>query len=363
MIKSVHVVPSIYTEASGISYCVPKFCDALADRDVEVELHVLAPVSKVFFQTYEIHVHNAWPFVRRFGISPHMRRALATAAKTAQIMHNHSLWMLPNIYPAQAVKGTRCRLITSLHGTLSEYMDRRSRWLKKAVWAFGQGSVLRNSACLHATAEMEYRDIRRKGLSAPVAIIPNGIEIPSEQKRFNNTCEPRRLIFLSRIHPQKGIDILLRAWARLERQHYNWELCIIGPNNSGYFLEMQALAKDLRIERVTFQGPAYGYKKIQAYGSAELFVLPTHSENFGLAVAEALAHGVPVIVSKGAPWSGLEKKKCGWWIDIGVEPLTECLREALTKSSEELFEMGTRGRQWMKHDFSWDRIGKMMNGF
>jgi len=361
MIKSVHIVPSIYAEASGISYCVPKFCDALAGRDVKVELHVLAPVPEVVFQTYEIHAHQAWPFVRRLGISPRARRALATVAKTAQIMHNHSLWMLPNIYPASAVKGTRCRLITSLHGTLSEYMDSRSRWLKKAVWALGQGSVLRNSACLHATAEIEYHDIKRKGLCAPVAVIPIGIEIPSEHKPFKHTREPRRLLFLSRIHPTKGIDILLRAWARIERQYPGWELHIVGPDSGEYFLQTQALAKDLRIERVAFPGPAYGHEKSQVYGSAELFVLPTHSENFGLVVAEALAHGVPAIVTKGAPWSGLEKEKCGWWVDKGVEPLTECLQEAMSKSSEELFDMGTRGRRWMERDFSWERIGKMMS--
>jgi len=359
-IKSVHVVPGIYAEASGISYCVPKFCDALASRDVEVELHVLAPVPEVSFQTYEIHAHHAWPFVKRLGISPRMRKALATAAEAAQIMHNHSLWMLPNIYPASAVKGTRCRLITSPHGNLSEYMLSRSRWLKKAVWALGQGGVLRNSACLHATAEIEYRDIRRMGLCAPVAIIPIGIEIPSEQKRFKHTREPRRVLFLSRIHPQKGIDILLRAWARIERQSPGWELHIVGPDNDEYSLQMQALTKDLRIERVVFPGPAYGYEKSQAYWSADLFVLPTHSENFGLVVGEALAHGVPAIVSKGAPWSGLEEENCGWWVDIGVEPLAECLQEAMSKSSEELFDMGTRGRQWMKRDFSWESFGTKM---
>jgi len=358
--KSVHIVPSIYAEASGISYCVPKFCDALAGRDVEVELHVLSPIPEGFGQTYDIHAYHVLPFVRRLGISPRMRRALAKAAKTAQIMHNHSLWMLPNIYPASAVKGTDCRLITSPHGNLSEYMLSRSRWVKKAVWALGQGSVLRNSACLHATAEIEYRDIRWKGLSAPVAIIPHGIEIPSEQKRFKPTGEPRRLLFLSRIHPTKGIDILLRAWARIEIQYPGWELQIVGPDSGEYFLQMQELAKDLRIERVAFPGPAYGHEKNQVYGSAELFVLPTHSENFGLVVAEALAHGVPSIVTKGAPWSGLEKEKCGWWIDIGVEPLTECLREAMSKSSKDLFEMGTLGRQWMNRDFSWERVGKMM---
>ncbi len=361
MIKSAHVVPSIYAEASGISYCVPKFCDALAGRDGEVELHVLAPVPEVISQTYEIRGHHAWPFLRRLGISPRMRRALVTAAKTAQIMHNHSLWMLPNIYPASAVKGTRCRLITSPHGNLSKYMFTRSRWLKKSVWALGQGSVLQNSACLHATAEIEYRDIRRNELCAPVAIIPNGIDIPPDEKSFIHVSKPRRLIFLSRIHPQKGVDILLRAWAKIEKELPDWELCIVGPSDGEYFLQMQTLAKDLCIERVTFSGPAYGNDKSQYYWSADLFVLPTHSENFGLVVAEALAHGVPAIVTKGAPWSGLEKEKCGWWIEIGVEPLTACLREAMSISSADLFDMGARGRRWMERDFSWKKIGKMMH--
>ena len=362
MIKSVHVVPSIYEEASGTFYAVPKLCDSLTGQDVEVELHVLAPVPEFLFQTFEIHAHPSWPFVRRLGISPRMHRALATAAKTAQIMHNHGLWMLPNIYPTSVVKGTRCRLITSIHGNLSPYMLRRSRGLKKAVWALGQGSVLRNSACLHATAEIEYHDIRRKGLCQPVAVIPIGIEIPSEHKPFKNPREPRRLLFLSRIHPKKGIDILLRAWARIERQCPSWELYIVGPHDDEYFLKMQALAKELRIERVTFPGPVYGCEKSQAYWCADLFVLPTHSENFGLVIGEALAHGVPAIVTKGAPWSGLEKEKCGWWVDIGFEPLIECLQEAMSKSREELIDMGTRGRQWMKRDFSWERFGNMMYG-
>ena len=268
--------------------------------------------------------------------------------------------MLPNIYPASAVKGTRCRLVTSPRGTLSEYALNRSRWLKKAVWALWQGDVLKKSACLHTTAEIEYHEIRRKGLRAPVAIIPNGIGIPPEQKRFGPVRHSRRLLFLGRIHPKKSVDILLKSWADVEKQYPEWELHIVGPDNGKYLSEMQALAKDLSVERAVFPGPAYGSEKSQTYWSADIFVLPTHSENFGITVAEALAHGVPAIVTKGAPWGGLEKEKCGWWIDIGVESLVECLKEAMSLSSEELVIQGQRGRAWMERDFSWDRIGKMM---
>jgi len=360
-VKIIQLVPSIQVEASGPSYSVPRLCDVLAGQGEEVELHVLSPVPEASFQSYAIHAYPAWPLLTRFGISPRMHRALVKAAKNAQIMHNHSLWMMPNIYPASVLKGTRCRLVTSPRGTLSEYALNRSRWLKKVVWAFGQGNVLRNSACLHATAEIEYREIRRRELRAPVAIIPNGIEMPPEQKQEKNSKQLRRLLFLGRIHPKKGVDVLLRAWARLERQHPDWDLHIVGPDNGGYLSHMRVLSEDLRVERVTFPGPVYGSEKSRAYWSADLFVLPTHSENFGLAVAEALAHGMPAIVSKGAPWSELETHGCGWWIDIGVNPLVECLREAMALSPEELTERGHRGRAWMELDFSWERIGEMMH--
>jgi len=360
--KIVHIVPSISAEASGPSYSVPRLCDALTCQGEEVELHVLSPApANASFQHYTTHAHPSWPLLPRLGISPRMRNALAKSAKTAQIMHNHSLWMLPNIYPSSAVKGTQCRLVTTPRGTLSEYAINRSRWLKRAVWALGQRNVLRESACLHATAEIEYHEIRHKGLHAPVAIIPNGIEIPSEHKHQKSSKQLRRLLFLGRIHPKKAVDLLLHAWAKLEKQYSDWELHIVGPDNIGYLSKMQALAEELKIKRMTFPGPVYGSEKRRAYLSADLYVLPTHSENFGMTVAEALAHGVPAIVSKGAPWAGLEKERCGWWIDIGEEPLAECMGEAMSKSSKDLADMGMRGREWMNRDFSWDKIGKMMH--
>jgi len=104
----------------------------------------------------------------------------------------------------------------------------------------------------------------------------------------------------------------------------------------------------------------FGEEKLRAYQAASLFVVSTHSENFGMTVAEALAAGTPAIVSKGAPWRGLETEGAGWWIDIGVDPLIACLEKALRCSSSELEAMGQRGRTWMERDFSWPRIGQMM---
>ena len=110
------------------------------------------------------------------------------------------------------------------------------------------------------------------------------------------------------------------------------------------------------LKRVVFRGPLFGEEKLQAYREADLYVLPTHSENFGITVAEALAAGTPTIVTHGAPWAGLAEHGAGWWIDVGVEPLVACLEKALSTSPQCLGEMGKAGHEWMKRDFSWERI-------
>ncbi len=363
MIKSVHVVPNIDAEAGGPSYSVPMLCRSLAEQGERVELHVLAQTAtRNDSNPPFIHEHQAWPIPKRFGISTAMLRALQEAAAKADVIHNHSLWMFPNICPVIAIRRTHCRLVTSPRGTLSAWALRRSRWLKKLVWVCGQSEVLKKSSCIHATAEAECHDIRQLGLKPPIAVIPNGIEIPFQIKQEKDSNQLRKILFLSRIHPKKGVDVLLRAWANLEKHYAEWELEIVGPGDPpGYLQQMKALAKDLHIRRVSFPGPAYGRAKTLAYSSADLFVLPTHSENFGVAVAEALAHALPVVVTKGAPWAGLMTHRCGWWIDSGVGALTGCLREALSLSPVERTEWGARGRTWMQSDFSWERIGAMMH--
>ena len=141
-----------------------------------------------------------------------------------------------------------------------------------------------------------------------------------------------------------------------------WRLKIVGPPEAGHDDELRALAMALGLTRVSIEGPIYGDAKTVAYREADLFVLPTLNENFGLTVAEALAAGTPAISTKGAPWSGLESEGCGWWIDHGVEPLAAALAHAMALPREALKAMGDKGREWMARDFSWDRVAHDMLG-
>jgi glycosyltransferase involved in cell wall biosynthesis len=359
--KVIHVVPRISDEASGPSYAVPALCRSLAEQGGEIELQVLAPAPVLKGAAFKLRTYPPWPVLSRLGISPAMKRGLKQDAAGADIMHNHSLWMMPNLYPAWAVRGTRCRLVTTPHGTLAGPAIRRSRFFKWIMWRTWQAQAVRDSVCFHATTAAEAEDIRRAGFGQPIAVIPFGVDIPDQVPAPATDSRLRRLLFFGRIHPIKGIDYLLRAWRRVQDQAPDWELQIAGPDNNGWLKQMQDLARSLQVERCNFQGPAYGAAKSEVYRQADLFVLPSHTENFGMTVAEALAHGVPAIVSQGAPWSGLVEHDCGWWVPLEEGNLADCLREALALPPEELRASGNRGRVWMERDFSWTRIGRMMH--
>jgi|APSaa5957512535_1039671.scaffolds.fasta_scaffold33450_2 glycosyltransferase involved in cell wall biosynthesis len=359
---TLQIVPCIAEEASGPSYSVVRLSEDIMKLEGNIKLAVLDCG----------HLNKKIPFLiqysrdfglKRFGYSAAMKDGVVSMAKKdlIQLIHSHGLWMMPNIFPGEVSKKYDIPLVISPRGTMSKWaFQSGSVLIKKIVWNFGQKRCLENASLFHATAFSEYEDIRRLGFNQPVAVIPNGVDIP-EMLEYSNNKNNRTLLFLGRIHPKKNVTMLLRAWGQLENQFLDWNLQITGPNNSKYYAEVTNLSKQLKLKRVVFTGELTGNDKWQAYQQAELFVLPTHSENFGMSVAESLASGTPVIVTKGAPWDELEVKDAGWWIDQGEKELVLTLYKALSKSKSDLNIMGKKGREWMKEDFAWSSIAKKMS--
>lgn len=356
-----HVVPYIGEKASGPAHTVPALCRELGKRSPQVCLHILDH-HQLQKESFEIRSYPRKNMLKQLGFSPAMSQELKKVSQAADIIHNHSLWMMPNIYAGRYINfDNHCKLVVSPRGTLSPWAWSRSRWKKRIIWLLGQKQTMTRASCFHATSEEEAEDIRRLGFRQPIAVIPNGVYLPKHYPRSTQKGQTKRLLFLARIHPKKGLDFLLRAWQQIQNDFPDWELCIVGQDHAGYQRQLKKLVHHLKLSRVSFPGPVYGTEKTKMFFSADLYVLPTHTENFGISIAEALAHGVPVITTKGAPWRELTEKKCGWWIDIGVEPLVACLEAALKCPADQLVGMGEAGRQWMKEDYSWDQIGKMMN--
>lgn len=367
--KIVHSIACIGDESSGPAYSVPSLMQAVADAGCSVELHTLHPLPR-WDRNFPIHGYprRALPHPMMFR-SPEMFRGLKTALADAQVIHSHGIWLMPNIYPHTARRGTACKLVVSPRGMLSAWALRRARLKKGVSWLLGQRAALRKADMLVATAETELREIRALGLHQPVALIPNGIDIPSPT--VAEASELKTLVFMSRIHPKKGVEELIRAWRAIQDEFVDWQLKIVGPvhpraeddasagtTHIEYPQQMMRLADELGTKRLEFTGELRGDQKHGALASADLFVLPTFSENFGLVVAEALSCGTPAICTRGAPWPTLESEGAGWWIDVGQQPLNDALRQHLKVPRRSLAEMGQRGRAWMERDYSWRQVGE-----
>jgi glycosyltransferase involved in cell wall biosynthesis len=368
-LRSAHVIAGIDPVDGGPSYSVPRLCGALAAVGAETTLLSVAREAggqrDAYCRGYR-DCRFAWdytriPILRGLRSSHGLSKALRDAALSADVIHNHGLWLIPNVSAGAAAASRRTPLVMSPRGMLAPAALAFSRGRKRAFWALLQGPAVRGAACIHATSEQEYEEIRSFGLTNPVAIIPNGIDLPELPTQWTTGPAPERIVLsLGRIHPKKGLARLVHAWSKVDAGCPGWRLKIVGSPEAGHDNELRALAMALGLTRVSIEGPVYGEAKTAAYREADLFVLPTLNENFGLTVAEALAAGTPAISTKGAPWSGLESEGCGWWVDHGVEPLAAALARAMVLPPEALKAMGDNGREWMMRDFSWDRIAQDM---
>lgn len=352
----------------GPSYSVPRLCEALAAAGAETMLLSVANEAGGQREAYDRGYRDCrfgWdyartPVLRGLRSSQGLSRALRDAALSVDVIHNHGLWLMPNLRAGSAAAGGRTPLIISPRGMLAPAALAFSRLKKRAFWALLQGPATRGAACIHATSDQEYEEIRSFGLANPVAVIPNGIDLPEAPAGQRMPPAQRVVLSLGRVHPKKGLARLVRAWSKVEASCPEWRLRIAGPPEAGHDDELRVLAMALGLTRVSVEGPIYGEAKTIAYQDADVFVLPTLNENFGLTVAEALAAGTPAISTKGAPWSGLDSEGCGWWIDHGIEPLAAALANAMELPRDSLKAMGDKGREWMKLRFCWDRIAHDM---
>lgn len=282
-------------------------------------------------------------------------------------MHTHGMWMMTNVYPGWAARRHDLPLVVSPRGTFTKYAMASGSRIKRAFWPLVQRPALAATSCFHATSEAEYEDIRRLGFRQPVAVIPNGVDLQPLLPR--QLGARRTLLFLGRIHQIKGLDMLLPAWARLEALFPDWDLRIVGSDHgeqgkagpSGYADAIKRLARQLGVSRIAFEGARYGAEKHAAFRNADLYVLPSYSENFGMTVAEALAQETPAITTRQTPWQGLELNRAGWWIDVGIEPLVIALQQAMSEPPERLAALGANGRNWMEREFSWRKGGAEMS--
>jgi glycosyltransferase involved in cell wall biosynthesis len=308
-----------------------------------------------------------------FGFSPELQRRFADRASRCSLIHSHGLWTHPGIIARRTAARARLPLVVSPHGMLEPWALRNSAWKKRVAAAFFEKRNLRRAACLHALCNAEVSSFRGYGLKNPVAVIPNGVELPAETELFQHALlaqtipgtKGRRIaLFLSRIHEKKGLPHLLRAW-RTGRDSFaagtEWALVIAGPDERGHEREVRKLASELGISSsVVFAGPLYGAAKHAALAGADLFVLPSFSEGFSMAILEAAAYSLPVMLTSGCNFPELARTSAGLEVSADEKGCEAGLRQLLLLSDVERREMGARGRRLVAECYSWPVMAKEM---
>jgi glycosyltransferase involved in cell wall biosynthesis len=361
------VVNGLTRSGGGASLCIPELNNALAVQGVHCSLvSVLTKEGEQCLPDPKLvdftMVERLRTWGRQLNWAPGLKPLLEKKIKEipVDLIHSQGVWSLPNHTASGLARKYRIPLVVSPHGSLTGWSFRHKGWKKRIAWAAYQKHDLEGARVIHATADNEADDLRALGLKNPIAIIPNGVDIPKlKTLPAPDGQRVRKALFLSRIYPKKGLLNLVEAWAALKP--VGWKMVIAGPDPAGHRAEVEKAIQAFRVEKdFEFAGEVYDDAKWDLYQSSDVFVLPTFSENFGIVIAEALACGVPVITTEGTPWAELPEHGCGWWIPVGVPPLVEALREALALSDDQRRQMGLRGRQLMIEKYSWESAAKGM---
>ena len=271
------------------------------------------------------------------------------------LVHLHGLWNLGLHKVVNVARRCKVPYVFSPRGMLDPWALSIKKWKKRLGMILYQSGDLRHAAAFHATAHAEACHIRKAGFDQKCIVAPNAVELPVTMPERNVDCREKTALFLSRLHPGKGLLTLAEAWARVRPM--GWRLKVVGPDSYGHKNAVVARLRQLGIVgEWEFVGALDDVSKWVAYRSADLLVHPSVSENFGITIAEGLAAELPVITTKGTPWQELEERKCGWWIDIGVEPLAAALKKAMSLSDAERHEMGVHGRALVEEKYTWDAV-------
>jgi glycosyltransferase involved in cell wall biosynthesis len=294
----------------------------------------------------------------RHSVSPALLGVLPSYVRWANVVHLTAVYSFPTFPTLFFCRLFNKPVVWSPRGALQRW-EGSSRVVHKWVWeSICQKLASRNNLVLHVTSQAEAEQSLKRFPRLRAVVIPNGVEVPQNLRRSASNGK-LRLLYLGRLHPIKGIETLLEACGIVGGLSPDWHLYIAGTGSPSYVDFLKSKVKELGLsEQVEFVGEVFEEKKESLFAQSDVALVPSHIENFGIVVAESLAHAVPVIASKGTPWIGLETNRCGLWVDNDPESLATAIRKIRTLP---LQEMGQRGREWMEKDFSWESLsGEML---
>ncbi|MCC5849010.1 MAG: glycosyltransferase [Verrucomicrobia bacterium] len=400
--KILHIVADHAEHSAGVRSVLEAMAEVMSERGHEVTIAFTGQSQPDADRFSRTAFTRSFPKVLFYSAA--MRRDLPGLVSKADVVHVHSNWTFPVWWGCRCAKRAGKRLVHSPHGCLDPLKLRHSAWKKRLATPFDRQAMAGADVILAASA-LEQSWIREwhPNLADRIQVIPFGIDtqqqkgsglelqtgsarelcafgydlmakdksaqlhgltpfasaddsVVTDKSAQNHGLTPFAL-FVGRLHPLKGLDLLLEAWAQTGQAGAGWELVIAGPDEQGTRAGLEKLAQRLGIQdQVRFPGPLKKEQVLEEYHKAAFVVLPSRSENFGMVVLEALASEVPVLATQNTPWDSLETESCGWWVPGEVKALSEGLKKAMITPARERQAMGRKGRAYVEQTFDWNTL-------
>ncbi len=372
--RAAFVIGGLYHRANGIAWIMRDLAASLHTKNVGVEVFAadcrrpgLTSIGEIF-ESPTLWNSEAGSWLGGLSWSPKLHDRINNAIKTFHVVHNHSVWMLPNSYATRCAKRIGIPVTYTLHGSLEPWAMQHSSWKKRIVGLLFQYKDLHIADCLHVNSRRELENARQLGFRNPIAVIPNGIKFkdsenarsdPSLLDRFPHFSDRKCFLFMARLHKKKGLDLVLRAWKKVCADFPDWHFIIAGPDD-GFQSACFSLIESLGlVQKVTMTGRLDGVDKHDVFEISRFFVQPSYSEGFSMSVMEAMAANLPALISTGCNFHEAAEHGAAVEVATEQEQVNIALRKMLEMSDEERMLMGERGRDLISRKYTWDKVASM----
>ena len=329
----------------------------LRDKGIEAELLQFPLSEGGRLRGTEVPIHyTAAPIVPKICYSPKLKKDMRQLGEY-DIYHAQGVWQYPTYAVADVAREKGKPYLITPRGMLyPQDIAKANTFFKKLSLKWRLLDDLNKAACVQVTCEDEMVHCRNLGVTAPIAIIPNPVEIKDYPCKKED--DVRRIGYLGRLSPRKNVEGLIRAFADLGEKAKNAELLIIGGGNEAYEAFLKKEVERLKLENVVFAGFLNGEEKDKALASCSVLAMPSEFENLGNVILEGMVRRIPCIATTGSPWRELNERECGWWVEYSQEAITTAVEKALDVSEEQLARMGNNGRRLMEDRYSVEAVAE-----
>lgn len=376
--RVLHVIPSLSPSSGGPSFALPAMVSSLSGHSTQITIATtdddgpgkrLDPSSASAMT--KIHQADVLRFPKQtefYKVSLPLRKWVRRHVHEFDLVHIHSVFSFASLAAGRAAQAHAIPYIVRPLGVLNRWgMENRRRLIKALSFKLLDLPMLQKAAAMHYTSQMELQEAARFNLNNIQRLIPIGLDLSSfdrlpDKKVFSEvypeTAKTRNLLFLSRIDVKKGLDLFILAFAQLVLRHQNLRLIICGDGDARWIAQLKTLAQTAGVaEHITWTGQVSGDLRLAAFASSEIFCLPSHSENFGIALLEAMAAGLPCVSSKGVALAMEASPKDAVRLAENDPAAIAHVIEGLLESPADRQHLSQNARALARQDYSLESMG------